>query len=380
MDVVLVILNYRTPGLTLRALGSALPEIDRVRADEGTRGVPLPERSRIALVDNASGDDSPDQLAQAVRKGGLGDRVDLFLARENRGFGAGNNLAFRHYLGSGTPPRFFHVLNPDAALAPGALGALLRQARRQGRAGAWGSRIEELRDARADAALAFPSLTGEARAVGRVRRCPTHLSRWSSTPAGTPGRRPDRRGRAPGAEGLGVARRVDWVLGASVLLRSRALAEVGLFDEDFFLYFEDIDLCRRLRNADWEVWTVPESQVLHQGSASTRLGAPGERVPRYWFESRARYYRKHHGAAYLAAADALALAGGALDGIPRGLGRPRRRASPLEAAGLREGPAGFLVDLFADVTLRAVVDVLRPSPGCHTNSARLQLKSVSPLR
>jgi len=349
VDVIVVILNYRTPELTLEALRAALPEVDSVRGDEARRGLPAAERSRIALVDNASGDGSVPAFRRAIAEARLGDRVDLLVSPENGGYAAGNNLAFRWYLGRGMRPRFFHVLNSDAFLTPGALPALLGVARARGRVAACASRLDEPRapdggragDGSGEAAHAFPSLVGEALGPGRLRRCPGHLSRWS----------------APATLGE-TAGPVDWVLGASLLLRTTALEEVGFFDEGFFLYFEDIDLCRRLRDARWDVWTVPESRAVHLGSASTGLGAPGARIPPYWFASRARYYRKHHGPGYLAAADALALAGGALDRIARG----RRGPS---------APAGFVLDLLADVSLRA----LGMGPGQRDGTALARRRS-----
>ena len=93
-----------------------------------------------------------------------------------------------------------------------------------------------------------------------------------------------------------VACRVDWLAGASMMIRRPVLDEAGLFDEAFFLYFEETDLCRRALAAGWSTWYVPESRVAHIGSASTGMKRREPR-PAYWFASRRHYLRKHDGCA-----------------------------------------------------------------------------------
>jgi GT2 family glycosyltransferase len=80
-----------------------------------------------------------------------------------------------------------------------------------------------------------------------------------------------------------------------MIVRRRVLEEVGLFDEDFFLYFEEVDLCRRIRAAGFEIYFVPEASVSHLSGATTGMGVRSRRLPRYWYQSRAHYYRKAAG-------------------------------------------------------------------------------------
>jgi GT2 family glycosyltransferase len=82
------------------------------------------------------------------------------------------------------------------------------------------------------------------------------------------------------------------------MFRQDALDQSGLFDETFFLYFEETDLCRRIWNAGWTGAHVPQASSMHIGSVSTGM-KDWKRVPRYWFDSRAHYFRKHHGSLYL---------------------------------------------------------------------------------
>ena len=96
---------------------------------------------------------------------------------------------------------------------------------------------------------------------------------------------------------------MDWTAGASLLLRRSVLEEVGLFDETFFLYFEETDLCRRIREAGHRIFYVLESEVTHIGSVSTGYKETDRPMPRFWFESRRHYFVKNHGRAYTWAAN-----------------------------------------------------------------------------
>jgi GT2 family glycosyltransferase len=105
---------------------------------------------------------------------------------------------------------------------------------------------------------------------------------------------------------------VDWVSGASILLRASLLKTVGPMDEGYFLYFEEVDYCRAIQKAGYQVWHHPASRVIHHvgaatGISNTRLQAP--RRPTYWFDSRRRYFLKNHGLIKAVVADCLWLVG-----------------------------------------------------------------------
>jgi GT2 family glycosyltransferase len=89
----------------------------------------------------------------------------------------------------------------------------------------------------------------------------------------------------------------DWVTGASVMFRSEALRQCGLFDDGFFLYYEEVELMWRLKKAGWRILHVPESKVLHIGAASTGLNDIGvdKQLPPYWFRSRLRFFTLSYG-------------------------------------------------------------------------------------
>lgn len=281
--VLTIILNYRTPELTLKALEAAVHEM---------RGV----SGEIVVVDNGSGDDSPQLLAAAIDRNGWGrdGRVRLLQSARNGGFGAGNNLAMRMGLSDGSRPDFFYLLNSDAFPQPGAIRNLLSYMVAIRNVGIAGSAIRGTDGAPHETAFRFPTIAGEfegAIRLGLVSR----LLRHAVVPLPMPQ----------------TSCKVDWVAGASVLVRRRMLDEIGAFDETYFLYFEETDLCLRAARAGWETHYVPNSQVVHVGSHSTGMKL-WKRTPQYWFDSRLHYFTKNHGRGYAAAATLARACGGAL--------------------------------------------------------------------
>ncbi len=231
------------------------------------------------VVDNASVDGSADRAA---------GRDDIVLVRSatNDGFTVANNAAIRRSRGE-----FVLMLNPDAELTPGALGVLMRTMREHPRTGAVGPR------------LVYPD--------GRFQR-------W--TAGREPGVLPmlafvtgaDRvADRVTAPSGLFLAHdvarplRPDWLCDAALLLRRTALDQVGLLDEGFFAFMEDVDLCRRLRESGWAVRYEPSATCIHVtgGSAPTKAAA---KRPDYAVINLVRYHartssRPRH-AAFLAVA------------------------------------------------------------------------------
>lgn len=309
-----VIVNYRTPDLTIACLDALSRE----------REV-LPGLDAI-VVDGGSADGSAERLALALADPAYAGWVGLVPLGFNGGFGWANNQAIRRALGRESPPDFVYLLNPDAAVEPGAL-----------------VRLVETLDRHPDAASAGSQLVdGEDRLLGSAFRFPTIMReflRGANTPL------LERLTRTPSlVVGGAVPVEADWVTGASVLLRSAALRQVGLFDEGFFLYFEEVELMHRLTRAGWKARFVPDSRVRHVGGASTGVtdGASAQRrLPDYWFRSRRRFFARTHGQA-AARASALAwMAGFAIWRMREMLGLGRMSAhAPGEMADLRRNGIG----------------------------------------
>src|SRR5262249_37920036 len=97
---------------------------------------------------------------------------------------------------------------------------------------------------------------------------------------------------------------VEWVSGASMILRRSMLDQIGLLDEGLYTYYDDIDICLRARRAGWETWYVPGSKVFHLEGSSTGLNPQSvKRRPAYWFEARRRFFLKNYGGLYTALVD-----------------------------------------------------------------------------
>ncbi|WP_113910738.1 glycosyltransferase family 2 protein [Roseovarius dicentrarchi] len=268
--VLAIVLNYRTPDLTVRAVTAA------VAAMEGIAGA-------ITVVDNASGDDSCQIIAQAIEGNGW-DRVTLMQAGRNGGFGAGNNHGILAGLPGGAAPDYVYLLNSDAWPEAGAIRALLDVLVAAPAAGIAGSYIMGEDGAPHRTAFRFPSIAGEFEGAVRTGLFTRLLRDWV-VPLPIPQ----------------VIARVDWVAGASVMLRRAMLDDIGLFDEAFFLYYEETDLCLRAARAGWQCLYVPASHTVHVGSVSTGM-RNWTRTPQYWFDSRLHYFQQNHGSAYAAAA------------------------------------------------------------------------------
>ena len=282
-----VIVNYRTPDMTLKAVGAA------VRALQ-----PLALNWSVLLLDNGSGDDSLGRLRKAVADRTAVERdwrrVTVTASEINGGFGFGVNAAVRRAAASDGPADYVYLLNSDAFPSRRAVAALLEHLDSNPRVGVAGSQIHGPDNAPHCTAFRFPTVQSEfedAIKLGLV----TRLLRRRVVPLGIPK----------------TDTRVDWVAGASMLIRGAALRDAGLFDESFFLYFEETDLCRRMAAHGWSTAYVPASRVEHVGSASTGMKR-WRRVPQYWFDSRRHYFVKHHGRAYLTTANAARVAGGCL--------------------------------------------------------------------
>lgn len=279
LDVAVIIVTYRTAGLTIAAIRS-------IEAERKTAGLKL----RVIVVDNASGDGSA--ISEAVRENDWSSWVSLILSPRNGGFAYGNNLGIQHAYQSGTPD-YVHLLNPDAQVRPGAIGALVRFMESHPEVGIAGSKILNADGTEWPIAFRFPGLISELEnglSVGIASRV---LRRWIV--AREMGQEPEQ---------------VDWVCGASMMIRPTVIAAIGGLDENYFLYFEETDFCYRALRHGFSTWYVPESRVMHIRGQSTKVTAitkAPKRLPDYWFHSRRRYFARTYGTPYAITIDIVAL-------------------------------------------------------------------------
>jgi hypothetical protein len=288
------LLNWRTADMTIRALESLVREL-RALGD-----------SRACVVDNDSQDGSFEKIEAAVQEHGWGDVVDVIQSGYNGGFGYGNNVALRRGLYAEDKPDFFFLLNSDAFPDEGALERLVEYMRQNPKVGIAGSAVRGLDGEPQISCFRFPSVWSEVdRAVKLGALSKILEDKVVTIPIP-----------------LRTTTDVDWVAGAAMMIRREVLEKIGLFDERFFLYYEETDLCLRAKRAGWQVAYVRESSVAHIGGASTGVQSHTvvpRPMPTYVFDSRRHYFLKNHGRPTLWAANLVHALGGASFRIRRRL-------------------------------------------------------------
>lgn len=253
MDISVIIVNWNTPDLTVQCLESLYANLPAASVE-------------VFVVDNASADDSLERIRAAF------PQVTLLANDTNLGFGAANNVALRQAQG-----KYLHLVNSDVILLPGALQTLFDFMEAHPQVGASGSRYYNPDRSLQTSCYPFPTLGREAWRLFHLDRLKTYgvydMEQWDAS--------------AP--------RAVDVLQGASLFLRRAALDQVGLFDPDYFMYTEEVDLCFRLHKAGWQLFWVPESGVIHLGGQSTRQAAQKMFIELY--RSKHVFFRKQYGKA-----------------------------------------------------------------------------------
>lgn len=241
----LIIVNYNTAKITSDCLNSVLAHFD-------------PAKAEIIVVDNASTDGSLEKFRQE-----FGSRVELVSNPANVGFAAANNLGARQAKGD-----ILFFLNSDTLIRQDVFGAL-----------------ERFLAADSRVAVAAPILL-----TGDGQPQPFASGRFPGLFNLIFAKLFDRSGGAGSIKGPA---KIDWVSGAALAVRKDIFQKIGGFDEGFFMYFEDVDLCRRVKDLGFSVAICSGAAVTHLGGKS--LGGEAAERKRYYYESQDRFYSKHHG-------------------------------------------------------------------------------------
>jgi GT2 family glycosyltransferase len=325
MKLLIVILNYRVTDLTIDCLTSLEPELPRVPG------------AKVAVCENGTGGDAEQRLREAIAAHGWQGWVELTAIHPNRGFTGGNNVIIRKAMAQNDLPDYFLLLNADTLVRPGAVKALVDFMDRHPEAGVAGSRLEWPDGVVQGSPFRFPGIASELSRGLRLEFVSRLLSRWA--------------GPIPAPE---ATCQVDWVSGASMIIRRQVVEAIGPLDEGLYTYFDDIDYCLNARRAGWQTWFVPESRVVHLEGASTGItDIHPKRLPAYWFQARRRFFLKNYGALRTALVDAAFLAGFALWRVRR-----RLQSKP------ETDPAHMLIDSFLNSVFIAgfsVRDVENPA-------------------
>jgi N-acetylglucosaminyl-diphospho-decaprenol L-rhamnosyltransferase len=271
VELSVVVVSYNTRALLRRCLASL-----------GAAAAGTPHE--VVVVDNASRDGSLEMVAREF------PAVRAVANPANVGFARAANQGIRESGGA-----LVALLNSDAEATAGSLTALAAVLAGDPRIGAAGPQTRFPDGRVCQSCFRFPSLTRPAVNFRWVRRLAGEAFSLSYP---------------PGDPRLAEGGEVDWLSGACLLLRRKALDAVGLLDERFFMYFEDTDLCRRLHRAGWAVRYVPRIHVVHHVGQSSRGEA--ERLRVELRRSALVYFRTHHRAPVVWAMRALMLAGALL--------------------------------------------------------------------
>jgi GT2 family glycosyltransferase len=267
----IVIVNWNTKGLLRDCLESIVLN-------------PPQCACKVVVVDNGSTDGSGEMVQR--------DFSDVLLISNERnlGFAEANNQGIR-----AQKSRYVHLLNSDTIVLPGALDGLVRSLESSPAVGIVGNRLRNPDGTLQPSVFRFPTVTSalllgfgirRVKLGDRVRHTQTNVGEEEFD--------------------YGVRQEVDYMRGASLIIRRSVLDEIGLLDERFFMYGEEADLCYRAWQAGWKVVYDPEAEIIHLGGGSSRKAVPetvARRTVAVW-----QFIRKHHGPLAGFAFRALAIA------------------------------------------------------------------------
>ena len=257
------IVNFKTPTLTA----------DCIKSLQSTGVLRLAE---TYVIDNNSMDDSMREIGAHIKNLKYEAAISLYENSVNAGFSAGNNIGIKR-----SSSEYVLLLNSDTLVRAGAIELLVKTLENNPTMGMASPRLEWLDKTPQESCFRFhrpinelirTAATGPITKLFKSYEVPLSVSNEISYP--------------------------EWTSFACVLIRRKVFEDVGLLDEDFFMYFEDVDFCKRAREAGWNIIHNPEAHVVHLRGGSSPVKsqtAKKKRLPRYFYESRTRYYFKHFG-------------------------------------------------------------------------------------
>lgn len=288
LDLVIVIINYKTGQLVIDCLKTAIPQ--------------LQDRQQIVIVDNCSADGSAEIIQRWVDDQAVSDRVQMILSPQNTGFSGGNNLGIESRRAD-----FYLLLNSDTLLREGALQRLLETARQHPEAGMVSPRLEWPNGDSQISCFRYHSPISELiYAAGSAPVTALFRKKVVALPV------------------QDVETCPEWTSFACVMVSAALIEDIGLMDDGYFLYYEDVDYCRMARDRGWKIINNPAARVVHLRGGSSDVKKNIERksrLPRYYYASRTRYFAKHYGRAGLATANLLWLAGRSIAFVRECLGK-----------------------------------------------------------
>ena len=258
-----VIINYNTPKLTLDCIHTLQDQLDL-------------KQDHIVVVDNNSGESDVGRITKGIEQNDLSDLVTFIVSPENNGFSSGNNIGVKT-----VNAKYYLLANADTLFRPMAISGLLLAAEKYPDAGIISPRLEWPDETPQISCFRFHTPFSEIINSASTEIITSLLKRYD-VPLPT----------------VEKATKPEWTSFACVLIRREVIDKVGLLDEGYFMYYEDVDFCRRVRQSGFEIVNWPFSHVVHlrgQSSGIKKLQKNKKRLPAYHYQSRARYYRKFYG-------------------------------------------------------------------------------------
>lgn len=256
MKVSIVIVSWNTKEILAECLNSIAPVYERMNKNEA--------QLEVIVVDNASSDGTISLLKESFKW------VTLIDTGENLGFPGGNNRGFAVSQGE-----FILLLNPDTVVHDFAIEEMVQFLDSNPNVGAVGSRLLNTDGSLQESCYPRPTLGRELWRLFHLDRIKAigiyDMDSWS----------------------LSEPREVDVLMGACILVRRSIIQKIGGMDEDYFMYSEEVDLCRRIQTDGWPIYWLPKAQITHYGGQSTNL-VKTEMFLRL-YESKLLYFSKNHG-------------------------------------------------------------------------------------
>lgn len=284
-NLAIIIINYKTPQLVLDCLNSLISEVNNLDA-------------KVIIVDNNSGDGSCQIIQDWIEEQQLNAKVTLIPSESNSGFSGGNNTGIKYIQADN-----YLLLNSDTIVRTGAIEKLLTEAKKDGSAGLISPRLEWLDATAQISCFRFHSPISElisSASTGPI----TKLLHNYLVPR----------------ELIDKDNYYDWTSFACVLVKAEVFQDIGLMDDGFFMYYEDVVFCHRAKQAGWNVLNIPEAHVVHLRGGSSPVKSQNKlrkRLPRYFYESRTRCFFQIYGRSGLLAANILWTIGYGISSIRR---------------------------------------------------------------
>lgn len=284
-----VIVNYRTPDMVVGCLSTLLPELKGLHA-------------KVVVVDNNSCDSSADEIVGWLEDNDRLSQVLFVQSEHNGGFAAGNNIGIK-----AVRAKYYLLLNSDSLVREGSLERLLETASKHGSAGLISPRLEWPDERGQESCFNFPTPISEFMAGAMTGFIDRIFKKYViAMPVQSELAHP------------------QWTSFACILVRAEVFEQIGLLDEGYFMYFEDIEFCHRARRRGWDIIHDPSARIVHLRGGSSPVKKRTqlrERLPSYYYESRTRFFFQVYGYTGLISANLMWLLGRSISRIRQLLGR-----------------------------------------------------------